>query len=789
MPVARRLAVLLAIPLAATVLFAAWGVVSTGRQALTADRLATLVAVSSATGEVLAQLDRERQLAVVLVAGPGAGAEGANGFLEQVAASDRAVAAYRHRREVVGESNAGAGLVGLFDEQLRLLPALREQVRARLASVTAVSMRYRVAIGQGLAVREAVGQVGGADGVVADQLRVAAALSQVTELAALQQIAVMGSAGGVLTPAAQREFAANRAGYEEALLVATHRSSVRWRLWLDQALTGERVLSAQRLDDEVARARVGQRLRVDLAGWSTAGGERRDRLGAVRARVDADIVAEVGRQRTAQWVTTGVLTGVAVLLIAVAGVVASRQGRALAARLRSVRDAVTQVAHQELPDLVRRVKAADPTDPGSMPPPPEPLAPARPPRDEVDEVTVAFDTLASRVYVTATDLARQQQVAAAVVEAVGRRSQLMTHRLTVALDQAERDEADPKTLGQLFGLDSLVAQLGHSTQGLLVLSGLSLGTVHEEPVALMTVVQAAQSRIQEYQRVVAGMVDERVLVPPKLIDDLVHLLTSLLDNATRFSPGDALVSGHLLGDRVVVQVVDAGAGIKPDLLAQLNGELARPAPTVGVEHIRRQGLATVALLAAAHGLMVRLVPGQPCGTVAEVTIPTGGLQIIAAPQGVMPAGPIVGRRAPGGTPASTLTLPAAPVDAPRREAAAYGWGGVSSADAPTQALQVLPAPRHPMHGETARRMPAPPPSWFVPGASVHLATAPPTPSAADTTTVHGLPRRQPNHNLTPPPAPALSAVPPPRPGGLASTAGAYQRGLRRRFPQPKEGQS
>lgn len=176
MPVERRLAVLLAIPLAATVLFAAWGVVSTGRRALTADRLASLVEVSSATGEVLAQLDRERQVAVALVAG--GEARGVNGFLEQVAASDRAVDSYRQRREVVDESNSRAGLVGPFDEQLRLLPALREQVRTRSASVTAVSMRYRVAIGQGLVLREAVGQVGGADGVVADQLRVAAALSQ-----------------------------------------------------------------------------------------------------------------------------------------------------------------------------------------------------------------------------------------------------------------------------------------------------------------------------------------------------------------------------------------------------------------------------------------------------------------------------------------------------------------------------------------------------------------------------------------------------------------------------------
>ncbi|MER7418485.1 nitrate- and nitrite sensing domain-containing protein [Micromonospora peucetia] len=756
---------MLAVPLAATVLFASWGVVATGRQAWAAKRLASLVGVSSAAGEVLAQLDRERQVAVALVAGQPA-REGVNGFLAQVAASVRAVDAYRQRRAAVDGSGAVADLLGPFDEQLRLLPVLREQVRARSVSVTAVSVRYRVLIGQGLAVREAVGQVGGADGQVADQLRVAAALSQATERAALAQIAVVGAAGGVLAPAVQRELAANQAGYDEALLVATQRSPARWRSWLDQALTGRQVLAAQRLDDEVARARVGQRLRVDVAGWSAAGAERRDRLGAVRARVDADIVRQVGRQGTVQVATTGVLSALALLLIVLAGLLVSRQGRALAARLRGVRDAVTRMAHQELPELVRLVQAADPTEPASMPPPPTSLAPAHLPRDEVDEVAVAFDALATRVYVTASDLARQQQVAAAVVEAVGRRSQGMTQRLTVALDRAERDEADPKTLATLFTVDNLVAQLGHATQSLLVLSGRTLGTVHPEPVELLTVVQAALSRIQEYQRVVNGAVDERVLVPPALVDDLVHVLASLLDNATRYSPGSALVTGHLLGDRVVVQVIDAGTGIKPDLLAELNDELTRPAPRIGVEHIRRQGLATVAMLAAVHGLTVRLLPGQPNGMVAEVTIPTDRLRIAVPPPVVLPVGPVAGRRV-----------------------------GMSGTDAPTQPLPVLPGPRRsfddeatPAFDETVQRLPAPP-SWFVPGARVHLASSTPVSRVADTTTLHGLPRRQPNSSLPPPSAPAQSAAPPPRAGGLAGTAGAFQRGLRRRTPQSKEGQS
>jgi hypothetical protein len=64
---------LLAIPLSATVIFAAWGVTSTGRQAIAADRLESPVATSSAVGDVLYQLDRKRQVAAAMVSDAGSG--------------------------------------------------------------------------------------------------------------------------------------------------------------------------------------------------------------------------------------------------------------------------------------------------------------------------------------------------------------------------------------------------------------------------------------------------------------------------------------------------------------------------------------------------------------------------------------------------------------------------------------------------------------------------------------------------------------------------------------------
>ncbi|MEU4645066.1 nitrate- and nitrite sensing domain-containing protein [Micromonospora sp. NPDC023814] len=792
-PVARRLALLLFIPLAATLVFAAWGVASTSRQALGADRLQSLVAVSASAGEAIHQLGRERELAARLVSDPQAGL---NAYLEQVTGSDRAVNAYRQHRDRVDPTGLSE-LIGPFDEQLRLLPALREQVRARSTSLTAVLVRYHVLIAQGLTVRESVGQVGGAGGAVADRLRVAAALSRAAEYVGIQQVSVATGNGVVLTPAVQAELAATRAGYDEALLAVTQRSSARWRSWLDQALTGPQVLAAQRFDDEVARTQVGRRLRVDARAWTAATSERRDRLHEVQTRVDGDIAAEVDRQRTEQWVTTGVLSGTAVSLVAAAAALAWRQGRALARRLRRVRDAVTRVAERELPELVRRIDAADPADVQSMPPPPAALAAAARTRDEVDEVAAAFDTLALSTYRISTDLARQRRVASGAVEAVGRRCQGMTHRLLRELDMAEREEKDAATLATFFAVDNLAAQLLQFVQNLLVLSGRSLGAVHPQPAELATVAQAAQGRIQEYRRVSLGVIDERVLVPPAMIDDLVHLLASLLDNATRYSPGEALVTGHLLGNRAIIQVTDFGTGIKPDLLERLNRELAAPTPMIEVEHIRRQGLATVALLAAAHGLRVRLLPGQPHGTVAEVEIPAEKLLVAVAEPVALPTGPIAGRRAPGGTPASTLTLPASTSasgrqsDLPPTLPVRRGSQARLTTDSPTQPLPVVPALRPaparestPVFDEAARRLP--PPAWFVEGATVHMpsASTPSPPADGTATTPNGLPKRQPMAAFHPPAMPAAEPSRRP-PGGLARTAAAYQRGLGRRPPQPK----
>src|SRR5205823_1572447 len=143
------------------------------------------------------------------------------------------------------------------------------------------------------------------------------------------------------------------------------------------------------------------------------------------------------------------------------------------------------------------------------------------------------------------------------------------------LDDAERDEADPDRLALLFGFDHLATRLRHANDSLLVLAGSDAGRVRRRPVALLDLLRAAQSQIEDYTRIEFGRVDDDVSIAPHAVDAVVHLLAELFDNAAHFSPADrpVFVSAHRTGDTsttgpdggaVVVRIADRGGTLAAD---------------------------------------------------------------------------------------------------------------------------------------------------------------------------------------------------------------------------------
>jgi len=209
---------------------------------------------------------------------------------------------------------------------------------------------------------------------------------------------------------------------------------------------------------------------------------------------------------------------------------------------------------------------------------------------------------------------------------LARRSQILVDRLIGHLDRLERGEQDPDRLSELFQLDHLATRMRRNDENLLVLAGADSTRIQREPAALMDVLRAAQSEVEHYTRVDFLIVDHDIEIAAHAVNDLVHLVAELFDNATAFSPPDTSIriEARRVGDRAVLRVEDRGIGMSPDQYADLNERLATP-PMVDVAVSRMMGLVVVARLAARHGVKVELQPSHDRGTVADVLLPSGVL--------------------------------------------------------------------------------------------------------------------------------------------------------------------
>jgi hypothetical protein len=124
-------------------------------------------------------------------------------------------------------------------------------------------------------------------------------------------------------------------------------------------------------------------------------------------------------------------------------------------------------------------------------------------------------------------------------------------------------------------------------------------------------------------------------VAGQAVNDVVHLVAELVENATTFSPEDTqvYVSGQpLTTGGVLLDVTDGGVGISDQEMGHANWRLDNP-PVVDVGVSRRMGLFVVGRLAARHGVRVRLRHASSGGLTALVWLPDTVAQQEGAPLG------------------------------------------------------------------------------------------------------------------------------------------------------------
>ena len=195
-----------------------------------------------------------------------------------------------------------------------------------------------------------------------------------------------------------------------------------------------------------------------------------------------------------------------------------------------------------------------------------------------------------------------------------------------------------------------------NSENLLVLAGHEVTRRWSQPVPLVDVLRAAISEIEQYERVVLN-VQPGIVVVGQAVNDAVHLVAEIVENATTFSPEDTqvYVSGQPLSSGgVLLDITDHGVGISDQEMSHANWRLDNP-PVVDVAVSRRMGLFVVGRLAARHGVRVRLRHAQAAGLTALIWLP----DTVAAPEVAPPLGRLRRFEADDFGPAASLSAPTA----------------------------------------------------------------------------------------------------------------------------------
>ncbi|MFI7532825.1 nitrate- and nitrite sensing domain-containing protein [Streptosporangium sp. NPDC049376] len=389
---------------------------------------------------------------------------------------------------------------------------------------------------------------------------------------------------------------------------------------LNDVLTDPKISKA-----DAMRALVISRMRENLGlpremgmnAWYEASSALVDGLNAVERSLAASVTSRSQELQAAEE-QNAIVTGatILVLLIMILLVTAWVAGT-LVRPLRQLRSEALEVAGNRLPETVRVLRETGEADPSVEVSPIDVDS-----RDEIGEVARAFDEIHREAIRLAGDEARLRNNVNAMFINLSRRTQSLVERQIDLIDDLEQGEQDDAQLASLFKLDHLATRMRRNSENLLVLAGQEQSRRWSEPVPLSDVVRASLSEVENYERV--GLrVEAGTMIVGSAVNDIVHLIAELVENAIFFSPQDTkiMVSGNANETgAIILAVTDSGIGMSDEELAEANRRLAEP-PAVDLSVSRRMGLFVVGRLAMRHGIRVQLRRPETGGLSAVVLLP------------------------------------------------------------------------------------------------------------------------------------------------------------------------
>jgi signal transduction histidine kinase len=645
--VRSRLLLLIIIPTLAAVVLGAISIVTSAQAALSDQKVEQLANISQSVTQLAGDLEREQVFTAYYIALGPSSTNGGRGSGAANEAPNLQNIQTQESQGLVWENDLKAQIAALgsgyptqvendahnITALLNELPVLRQQAQDTQLPVQVVVNRYTTLIDDLLAIDDNIGLSSG-DQQLATDVRALGLVSQIRAEVA-QQGALLtytyqteGFTPGVLPAieAAQAEQAANQdefgveASPQQVTLFNTTvvGSLVDFSQQYEQTAINlgtlrEQLVPAPYDATEVYAAFISgpdsdlALLQQDLVTQTI------DRASALRR--DAII--------TAAAVGAGVLV---VLLVAL--LLTTVIGRSMVRPLRRLRSGALEVAGVRLPETVRQMSDSDGAAAGAL----DVEAIDVDSTDEIGEVARAFDQVhREAIRLAANEAALRGNVNAMFVN-LSRRSQSLVERQIKLIDDLEQGEQEPDRLSSLFQMDHLATRMRRNSENLLVLAGHEATRRWNQPVALVDVLRAAVSEIEQYERVTLN-VQPGISVRGHAVNDVVHLLAELAENATSFSSADTpvVVAGHLLSSGgVLLDITDQGVGMGAEEMAHANWRLDNP-PVVDVAVSRRMGLFVVARLAARHGIRVRLRPAPTGGLTALVWLPDEVISHTAGP--------------------------------------------------------------------------------------------------------------------------------------------------------------
>ncbi|HJY73015.1 MAG TPA: nitrate- and nitrite sensing domain-containing protein, partial [Streptosporangiaceae bacterium] len=533
---------------------------------------------------------------------------------DQAIAHFKALVAQYHSAYAAGaQQRVGSAVAGLDN-----LPYLRYASTQTLLNPLVVVRKYADLIDNLLVIDDQTAQ-GTGDPVLSQAVGVLGLASRMKEEASEQRAILsaallQGSLSQLEVSALDTAQANQQSSLQAFDLSATAAQREQW----DKTVSGSFVyLAASQEQQAETLQATTQSLTGDsltAAGFYDAMSSGIGEMGSVERSLATDVINQANTLRGAA-VTSAIVVGLVVfLLFTLALICTMLVVRSMVRPLRRLRAGALEVAGVRLPLTVRRMTEGDGEGAGA-PLEVEPIEVDS--TDEIGEVARAFDQVHREAVRLASNEAALRGNVNAMFVNLSRRSQSLVERQIRLIDDLEQGEQDSERLGNLFQMDHLATRMRRNSENLLVLAGHEVSRRWTQAVGLVDVLRAAVSEIEQYERVSLN-VQPGISVRGQAVNDVVHLLAELAENATSFSAAETpvAVSGHLLNSGgVLLDITDQGVGMGAEEMAHANWRLDNP-PVVDVAVSRRMGLFVVARLAARHGIRVRLRPASMGGLTA-----------------------------------------------------------------------------------------------------------------------------------------------------------------------------